>query len=140
MYIYIFIYSYLYLYFCLYSCNVYCLFIHVYIYIHILFWCKYIHIHIYIYIHIISIVSNIFPLPIAHRSIHPAWNREVDVHAHALARDLNAIAQRRDGAVRPAAAAVLPTSSGRWLLRRWWIYFIAMSCHECHSLMWMLGY
>ena len=89
-----------------------------YIYIYTYYFCVNIYIYIYIYTYIISIVSNIFPLPIAHRSIHPAWNREVDVHAHALARDLNAIAQRRDGAVRPAAAAVLPTSSGRWLLRR----------------------
>jgi len=39
-------------------------------------------------------------------SLYPSY-RQVDVHALRLARDLNAIAKRRDGAMGPAAAAVL---------------------------------
>mmetsp|Transcript_80414 Transcript_80414/g.127006 ORF Transcript_80414/g.127006 Transcript_80414/m.127006 type:complete len:381 (-) Transcript_80414:46-1188(-) len=40
-------------------------------------------------------------------AVQQVLHRQVDVHAVALARDLDAIAQCRDGAVGPAAAAVL---------------------------------
>mmetsp|Transcript_66642 Transcript_66642/g.146071 ORF Transcript_66642/g.146071 Transcript_66642/m.146071 type:complete len:273 (+) Transcript_66642:200-1018(+) len=40
-------------------------------------------------------------------AVQQVLHRQVDVHALRLARDLNAIAKRRDGAMGPAAAAVL---------------------------------